>query len=234
MLLAGGTRLVELPRMYYGIVKKDVVSKVKQTCDTYIPGPSPDMANAVSMSVFTNNIYYVNFPIFIAGNSNKSTAGLGAKGAHVGKIEDVAFLPKDCAQKWSELIPKFWSGPTIWAESAIKAMEACDKKKINDFNYLNLYANCMVFNSSWNHLTYSSINKYISENKRNPIVVYTAIYYYIAILWVERFKILSRNILKILKFKLTINNNSMAIENVYCATEVLNEILSRKQNPFRV
>jgi hypothetical protein len=78
------------------------------------------MAITASMALFTKKLYYVDFPPFIAGNSSKSTAGMGAKGAAYSKIEEISFLPKDCGSNWSELIPRYWSGPTIWAESAPK------------------------------------------------------------------------------------------------------------------
>lgn len=67
------------------------------------------MANAVSVSLAVNNHYYYNFPIFIAGSSSKSTAGLGLKRKHIGKISEIKHLPKNTLSEWDSHIPEFWS-----------------------------------------------------------------------------------------------------------------------------
>lgn len=231
---SGGTRLFELPRIYYGIVKRELLEKVKNASGYYIPGPSPDMASATSLALFVNQLYIVNYPLFIAGNSSKSTAGLGSKGAHVGKIEDILFLPKNCAENWSELVPRFWSGPTIWAESALKALEGCKSHDINKFNYSRLYANCLVFNPHWSAETNNTIIKYAQGRKLNVTMVYFNVYMNCASIWLERLKMLLKNMIKIAKGK--INKGKVGIvgaENVYEAAERLNEILGKSNNPFQ-
>jgi hypothetical protein len=54
------------------------------------------MANHRFNGIVHEKIVLCGFPSFIAGNSSKSTAGMGAKGQHIGKIEEISFLPKDC------------------------------------------------------------------------------------------------------------------------------------------
>ncbi|KNC94552.1 glycosyltransferase family 2 protein [Trabulsiella odontotermitis] len=139
----GGTTMGLLPRIYYGLVKKDCLCKVQSLTGQFFPGPSPDMANAISLSLIVNNFYYLQYPAFIAGSSSKSTAGMGLKRKHVGSISEIKHLPKNTLSEWDELIPAFWSGPTIWAQSA-----SCTIKKINPsyaLNYNYLYARCYVF-----------------------------------------------------------------------------------------
>lgn len=226
LLRSGGTSLVELPRMYYGIVKREIIEKVKQVSGYYIPGPSPDMANAVSMAMFVEKMYYVDYPIFIAGNSSKSTAGMGAKGEHIGKIENIASLPKDCALNWSILVPKYWSGPTFWAESAIKALEQSGgAAHLSRFNYLKLYANCLVFNPSWKKVTWLTLNHYTRTFERNKFVVLIELYFYILIVWANRFRMLLKNSIKVLNKKMLSKKNNHSIENVYDATLQLNNEL---------
>jgi glycosyltransferase involved in cell wall biosynthesis len=226
LLNKGGTSLVELPRMYYGIVRRDIIEKVKNISGNYIPGPSPDMANAVSMAMFTKKNHYVNLPLFIAGNSSKSTAGMGAKGEHIGKIEDISFLPKDCAQNWSSLVPKYWSGPTIWAESTIKALEKSGGKEfLLRFNYIRLYANCLVFNPLWKKATWTTFNDYIKVFNCNRYFALIQLYLYVFLIWIVRFKILVKNILKIINNRIFKRNGIYSIDNVYLATEKLNNKL---------
>jgi glycosyltransferase involved in cell wall biosynthesis len=231
LLDKGGTSLVELPRMYYGIVKREIIEKVKKSSGYYIPGPSPDMANAASMALFTKKLYYVDFPLFIAGNSSKSTAGMGAKGQHIGKIEEISFLPKDCGSNWSELVPRYWSGPTIWAESALKALgKSGGESFLSKFNYIRLYANCLVFNPSWKETTLITIKCYAKSFNRNSLIVYAQLYFYIGLVWTNRFRILIKNVFKVVRKKLVKQSENQSIEDVYQATLILNDKLHAVAN----
>lgn len=148
-LKKGGTSMKMLPCLYHGIVKREVLDAIFDKCETYFPGPSPDMANAIALTQFINEYTYVDFPVVISGKSAKSTGGQGVLHKHVSKIEDVVHLPKDTAKNWSKEVPKFWTGPTIWAESVLKAIDNCDiDAGKNKFNYAYLYASLYVFNYS--------------------------------------------------------------------------------------
>lgn len=160
-LSLGGTSLCNLPRMYYGIIRKDVLEAVKARTGFYFPGPSPDMANAFSAALFTKKLVHFDAPLFIAGNSAKSAAGMGLAGKHVGAIMGNPQLPQDCHLNWSMLIPKYWSGPTIWAESVIKVIDNSNRLDLYDkFNFIRLYASCLVFNSEYNEIIYKTIERY--------------------------------------------------------------------------
>lgn len=143
----GGTSMKMLPCLYHGIVKRELLDAIFDKCDTYFPGPSPDMANAIALTKFIDEYTYVNFPVVISGKSAKSTGGQGVLHKHISSIEDVIHLPKDTVKYWSKEIPKYWTGPTIWAESVLKAMEHCeiDYSK-NKLNYAYLNATLYVFN----------------------------------------------------------------------------------------
>jgi glycosyltransferase involved in cell wall biosynthesis len=160
----GGGSLCNLPRMYYGIINKEVLEKVKAASGVYFPGPSPDMANAFSNALYTNMLVLFDAPLFIAGNSAKSAAGLGLSGKHVGSIEGNPMLPSDCHVKWSKLVPKYWSGPTIWAESVLKAIELTGNYNIvQKFNFVRLYADCLSFNREYSDLIHQTIAEYAKD-----------------------------------------------------------------------
>ena len=143
----GGTSMAMLPCLYHGIVEKRVLEAIFEKCNTYFPGPSPDMANAIALTKFIDEYTYVGFPVVISGKSVKSTGGQGVLHKHISKIEDVIHLPKSTAKYWSNYIPKYWTGPTIWAESVLKAMESCEIGYGNTkFNLEYLYATLYVFN----------------------------------------------------------------------------------------
>ncbi|WP_151994389.1 glycosyltransferase family 2 protein [Buttiauxella massiliensis] len=145
VLSLGATIIGGLPRIYYGLVQRKCLDEVKIRTGCYLPGPSPDMANAVSLGLVVQSFFSVEWPVFIAGSSVKSTAGMGLKRTHIGNIEEISHLPKDTSSKWDSLIPKFWSGPTIWAQSASSSINEFHCKDDFCLNYTYLYARCFVF-----------------------------------------------------------------------------------------
>jgi glycosyltransferase involved in cell wall biosynthesis len=145
-LKKGGTSIRMLPCLYHGIIQREVLSNIFEKCGTYFPGPSPDMANAIALTKFIDEYTYVDFPVVISGKSTKSTGGQGVLHKHVARIEDVVHLPKDTAKNWSKVIPKYWTGPTIWAESVLKAIENCNIEVVNQLNSSYLYTWLYLFN----------------------------------------------------------------------------------------
>lgn len=145
----GGSNMGDLPCLYHGIVKRTVLDKVYNASNSYFPGPSPDMANAVGLCLFEDYYYYVDFPVVISGKSIHSIGGQGILHNHINRIEDVPHLPKDTALQWSKEIPRYWTGSTIWAESLLKSLERCgfeSRKKELNLPYLN--ASLILFHSN--------------------------------------------------------------------------------------
>ena len=145
-LSKGGTSIKMLPCLYHGIVARISLNKIYDQCNTYFPGPSPDMANAIALTQIMDSHVRVSFPVVISGKSSKSTGGAGVLHQHVARIEDVKYLPKNTSIEWTDTIPKYWTGPTIWAESVIKALNNFgNNQDIKKFNFSYLYAFISVF-----------------------------------------------------------------------------------------
>jgi hypothetical protein len=161
-VLAGGcTSLEELPRLYYGLVSRRVLDQIRVAAGCIFPGPSPDMANAFALSYFVRRFAVGHLPIFIAGNSRKSNAGLGLRSQHVGEIAQLPFLPRETAARWSPDIPFFWSGQTIWCQSAYTAALALGRAAEFDRenNFRRLYARLIVFQGGYLGRTMASIHR---------------------------------------------------------------------------
>ena len=105
----GGTKMINLPRVYHGIVKRSILEKIFIETGTYFPGPSPDIANAVALCKYLTFFITIDIPLVISGVSVSSAAGHGAKGTHYGEISKVKQLPKNTATNWSQEVPFFWS-----------------------------------------------------------------------------------------------------------------------------
>ena len=119
----GGTIMDNIPSVYHGIIHNSILKEIYSASGTHFPGPSPDMANAIALTKFIDEHTFANLPIFISGKSIKSTGGQGIIHEHVASIEDVSHLPENTASEWDPRIPKYWTGPTIWAETILKVIE---------------------------------------------------------------------------------------------------------------
>lgn len=141
-----GQDFFDLPKVYYGIVKRSIMDQVKAKCHTYFPGPSPDMAGAMAAAGFVKSMCKIDYPLFVPGSSAKSTAGSGGMKKHQGRLEDQAHLPKDCIRNWSLIVPKFFSGPTIWGEDTVQALKALGRDDmLKRYNVALLHSMCAVF-----------------------------------------------------------------------------------------
>ena len=146
-LRRGGTIINDLPCLYHGIAERALLNKIYEKTNSFFPGPSPDMANAVAICFFAKNFKCLDFPVVISGKSASSIGGKGVLHQHIARIEDVDHLPKKTKENWDLRIPKYWTGPTIWAQSVLDALYACDRQdKIEDINFKYLYAKLLVFN----------------------------------------------------------------------------------------
>jgi len=155
--------LGNLARLYHGFVSLEKLKDLYSETGSYFPGPSPDMANAIGLTKYIEDFVYIDVPTIISGHCKKSTGGQGGMKQHHGEIEKIGHLPKDTARKWSDNIPFFWSGPTIYSESARRALEATGRSEMNLY-YPALYACCLIYERGY--------SKYIFETmfrKRNII-----------------------------------------------------------------
>lgn len=159
VLSKGATTLGYLPCVYHGIVKRSVLEKIYFKTGTYFPGPSPDMANAIALALLSTKHLYYDYPVVIAGKGAKSAGGLGAKHKHCNHINKLSFLPKGTEQNWEIKNPKYWTGETIYAESAIKALRKMGHENyLCYFKYGALYGRFLVFHPALYRLVVPYIN----------------------------------------------------------------------------
>lgn len=166
-----------LPRIYHSFVSLKSLNGLKVKTGSFFPGPSPDMANAVGLVPFISKYIYLDMPAVISGHSSKSTGGQGGQKKHIGKIENQSHLPKNTKDNWNSKIPFFWSGPTIYAESAYQAMKATENMYIEKLSYTSLYAQCLVFEPHFRKLTIIKIKENYSIVIPTAIKVLSLIFY---------------------------------------------------------
>lgn len=181
VLNTGGSDILNLPRVYHGIVSNKVLNKIFEDCGSYFPGPSPDIANAIAICKYVKNYIVIDTPLIISGQCIKSAGGQGAEGKHYGEISKIKQLQNNTAKEWSKKVPFYWSGLTIYAESVSKALK---KMKMDEyfekFNYEYLYASCLVFDTN-----YINVIKNCAKDNTSFFKRFKIFFYFISI-WFRR------------------------------------------------
>lgn len=205
---------IDLPKLYYGIVKKSCLQKIKNISGCYFPGVSPDVAVATALAYVIKKVTSIDYPIFLPGSSGLSCAGAGARKEHWGSLEKQKHLTKKYVENWPYFIPKYWSVQTVWSASTISAMYSTKNVKyLKYFNYGKLYAWLFVFNLNYfgkNVQTYSK--NYLKINS-NSAKVLRDLLKNIFLLFSKRIIILFQNyIFKNAKTKYVYYNKIQTIE----------------------
>lgn len=130
LLSTGINNLKEMPKVYNGIVRRDILDRIFKKCETFFPGPSPDMANAVALCLVEDRFCKINCPIIIGGHSAHLGGDTNRYAKNWGPLEDQKFISAEDKANWSKMIPKVWSSSTVWPQSAISAIERMERSDL--------------------------------------------------------------------------------------------------------
>lgn len=134
----------DLAKAYHGLVKKSILENIKAKTGKYIGGLSPDIYLSVAISLTVKNLTILDYPLTISGICNKSGSADSATGKHVGKLEEAPHFIGHDEYAWSDNIPPFYSVDTIWADSAMAAInELGEESLIKHFNRKILTYRCL-------------------------------------------------------------------------------------------
>ncbi len=114
---------VKVPRLYHGIVHYEVLESIKRKTGVYFGGLTPDMYMSVALALACNKVEYGDFPITISGICPGSGSSNSATGAHTGELKDAPHFIGHDSYEWNPLIPYVYTVETIWAETALHALE---------------------------------------------------------------------------------------------------------------
>lgn len=141
-LLKQGTQKylsLDMVKLYHGIVKKKCLDKIKNKTGKYIGGLSPDIYISVALTLTVDKMVKVDFPLTISGICSKSGSADSATGRHTGKLKEAPHFRGHPEYKWDKLVPEFYSVETIWADSALAAIDDLGYHKLKEkFNLLSL------------------------------------------------------------------------------------------------
>lgn len=223
----GGTKILNLPRVYHGIIKRNILEQIYNETGSYFPGPSPDMANAIALCKYSKYYITIDIPFIISGHSITSGGGQGAQGQHFGDITKMKHLPKDTSVNWTQKVPFYWSGNTIYAESVIQALKRINMADyLKKFNYEYLYGACLVFDTKFRDRIKSVI---VQQNPSSLSIRRFKINYYFILIWIKRILFhLNNNLVLVLPNFLKQKNTIFQQQNILEVAILNDELIEKK------
>lgn len=147
-----GGGVMDMPRAYTGMVSRELVERIIRQYGELFGGVSPDIYSSALISACSRKCVYLDYPVLIPGASAVSTAGLSANGKHIGKLRENAHIAPFVGLVWDRRIPEFYSVPTVWAFSLLKAVERLGIK-MDCVNFIRLYLKCYLYHADYRELT---------------------------------------------------------------------------------
>lgn len=218
--LGGG--VLNMPRAYAGMISSSLVKRIIDKYDMLFGGVSPDIYSAALISLESKNNIKIDYPIIIPGASGASTSGQSANGQHHGGLRDNAHIAPFIDLIWDPRIPEFYSVPTVWSFSLVKAAERAGIK-ISLISFCRLYLKCFLFHKNYNQYTLRSL-KTLGKNS-GVLRVFCSLFLAFAF---ESFSMIQKIAGRVSK-KIN-NSNVIIIENVdsiVCATDIIEKQLAK-------
>jgi len=190
-----GLGFARLPRAYHGAVRRGLMGLIKERTGTYFPGPTPDMSSSIALANLVKRYAHFDYPLFISGSGRGSGGGAGIEKKHEWTLGSVPWFSRRAIDLWSNVVPRFCSGTTLWAEDVVQALQAFGRHDVlAGYNAICMYARCAVFDRKYFSLTKASFLSYMGSHRRGRAGAITALVYYYARAWQSRFASLASNI----------------------------------------
>lgn len=140
LISEGFTSRGKLPLAYHGIVSRQLLDRIFAIGETYFPGSSPDISNAVAVSLSTEKYAYIDAPLTISGAGQYHGGGTDNMKTKDPDLKDIPWLLPGAIDNWDPNVPKIGIGEAIWCDSAIKALKYMSRDDlVEKINYKKLY-----------------------------------------------------------------------------------------------
>jgi glycosyltransferase involved in cell wall biosynthesis len=140
-----------LPKLYHGIVKRTVLSAIRETSGSFIHGPSPDVSGALSIALRVKTFVSVDYPLTIPGASGGSNTGRSAMNQHKGSLGSDGLTRSFQAAGWSPGVPRIFSVETVWAHGSLVTLSKLAPSLVPRFNFARLIAICRCLHGEFAH-----------------------------------------------------------------------------------
>ena len=158
----------KVAKSYHGVVRRELMEKVKTVTGNYYGGLSPDIFSVVALSYLSKKHYYIDYPLSIMGVCRDSTSAQQIFGEHVGKLENMPHLKNKPDYQWDHRIPRYYCVTNTWAESGMKALQ--DVKAHDILKEANIYPTAAIgILMNRKHILKLSLSETEEMRKRNNI-----------------------------------------------------------------
>lgn len=148
-----------LPKLYHGLVKRSVLENIRRLTGDYVHGASPDVSAAIGIAATIESFVELNYPVTLPGASGGSNTGASALGRHKGDLVTTRQTARYAAS-WPSLIPSFYAVETVWSHAAFETLRLLGHPAIEQFNYPELYAQCVIHHRDNLTSIVKSVNTY--------------------------------------------------------------------------
>ena len=155
-----GGGVLEMPRAYAGMLSSSLANAIVNKYGMLFGGVSPDIYSSAIISIEARNCMTVDFPIVVPGASGESTTGQSASGGHYGELRENPHISAFRDLVWDKRIPEFYSVPTVWSFSLLKATELISQvhPDLNTTpNFARLILKCLIYHPSQASRTFASL-----------------------------------------------------------------------------
>lgn len=174
----------DFPKLYHGIVKRDIFESIKKETGAYLKGLSPDIYAALALSFKMNDFIMIDYPLTIPGVCYVSSSiQEGEQKSNSKNIEDAPHMrDRNTPYIWDKNVPRIFCVQAIWADSGFAAIKEFNKvdliKSFDKFTLcirileadISLYQRVLDFlKFSEPNLSQIEIEKKLKSYKRNEI-----------------------------------------------------------------
>lgn len=160
-----GGGVFNMPRAYAGMISADLARRIEHKYGSLFGGVSPDIYSSFLIANESQSCFLIDYPVIVPGASGLSTSGQSSSGGHYGKLRDNSHIAPFKDLVWDDRIPEFYSVPTVWSYSLLKAVEKVEKDKGVSLhpNFGRLLLKCFVYFPRSYRETLFSFRKACSE-----------------------------------------------------------------------
>lgn len=155
-----GRGVFNMPRAYCGLVSRSLIARVIDRHAALFGGVSPDIYSAALLASEAQRAVEIDFPAIVPGASGVSTAGQSAAGKHVGSLRDNDHIRPFTDLVWHPYVPEFYSVPTVWSYSLVRALEQIDGRDVETAGWGRLYAQCLLYHRAYHRETLRAMSFY--------------------------------------------------------------------------
>lgn len=150
-----------MPRIYAGLVSTDLIKRINTKYGALFGGVSPDVFSSTLLAGECKSFIMLDHPVIVPGVSGSSTSGASSNGKHIGKLRQNDHISPFKNLIWDARVPEFYSVPTVWSYSMLKALEkmGIDYKA----NFGSAYLKCFLYHREYFEETLHSVRFFLKS-----------------------------------------------------------------------